>query len=390
MKIGILTASISRQAGGLFWAVRAIAQSLQNIGCELRVYAAENSFTSQNRVDWSNIPLQVANRRGPAAFGYQVGLWRALTTNVPDVVHVHGLWMYPSVAAAAWGRRGKPYVISPHGMLDPWALRNAYWKKRLAGLLYENAHLRGASCIHALCASEYHSIRAYGLGNPVAVIPNGVNIPQSISTDPVPQWAALLPPETRVLLFLSRIHPKKGLVNLLQAWQIAKLNHPAGKNWQMVIAGWEQDGHQTELKKLVGELDIASTVHFIGPQFKEEKAACLARADAFILPSFSEGLPMVVLEAWSYGLPVLMTPQCNIPLGVARGAALEVEALPESIAHGLQQLFAMSETARKSIGEAGLTLVKEQFSWPKIAAEMKTVYEWVLDGGQPPVCLKVD
>ena len=117
---------------------------------------------------------------GPRAFGYAPELSRALDAARLDLVHTHGLWMYPSVAAAwRWATRWKrPLVVSPHGMLEPWAVRNSAWKKRIAGWLFENRHLRRAACLHALNDAEYEAIRAYGLTNPVAVIPNGVDLPE--------------------------------------------------------------------------------------------------------------------------------------------------------------------------------------------------------------------
>jgi poly(glycerol-phosphate) alpha-glucosyltransferase len=126
-------------------------------------------------------------------------------------------------------------------------------------------------------------------------------------------------------------------------------------------------------------------VVFLGPQFGEDKAACYRNCDAFILPSFSEGLPMVVLEAWAYGKPVLMTPECNLPEGFATGAAIRIETSVDGIAQGLNELFRTPHSALRTLGDNGLRLVREQFAWPKVAAEMKSVYEWVLGGGPRPV-----
>ena len=335
MKLGILTASMSRRAGGLFWAVKSLTGSIRDAGCNVQVFAGEDEYSEQDQAVWGDIPLAVLPTRGPAAFGYQVGLTAGLEDFDLDLVHVHGLWMYPSVVAKSWGQKGKPYLISPHGMLDPWAVQNSSWKKRLAGMLYENAHLRGAACIHALCDQEYAAIRNYGLSNPVAVIPNGVDLPNLETASLAPEWSQALSPESKVLFYLSRIHPKKGLVNLLHAWaQISREKEADSGPWHLVIAGWKQGSHQAELERLALDLGIEARIHFVGPQFDAAKAASFRRADAFILPSFSEGLPMAVLEAWSYGLPVIMTPQCNIPVGFEAGAALQVESNPESIALG--------------------------------------------------------
>jgi glycosyltransferase involved in cell wall biosynthesis len=129
------------------------------------------------------------------------------------------------------------------------------------------------------------------------------------------------------------------------------------------------------------------SVVFLGPQFNEAKTACYRNCDAFILPSFSEGLPMVILEAWAYGKPVLMTPQCNLPEGFAADAAIRIEPNAESLAQGLHTLFQSSISDLQSTGARGRALVAGRFAWPKIATEMKSVYEWVLGGGAKPECV---
>jgi poly(glycerol-phosphate) alpha-glucosyltransferase len=293
--------------------------------------------------------------------------------------------MYTSVASLRWAKRGSPYVISPHGMLDPWAVKNSRWKKRLAGALYEHRHLRGAACLHALSHAEAEAFRAYGLRNPVCVIPNGVEIPAGRPPVPAP-WKGKLPKDARVLFYIGRLHPKKGLETLLRGW--STVQRDANRSgWHLVIAGWDQDGHEQELRALAGTLGLHDSVHFIGPQFGELKAACFQAAAAFILPSVSEGLPMTVLEAWAYGLPVLMTRQCNLPSGFEAGAALRIDPEAESIAGELQFLFQMSDADRSVIGERGLALVKERHQWSTVAAQMIAVYEWALGAGPAPDCL---
>ena len=391
MKLGILAFSMSRRAGGLFWSVRSLAGNVRAAGCNVEVFAGQDEFSERDRARWGDIPLTVFPTRGSLAFGYQIGLSSALEAADLDLAHVHGLWNYPSVAARRWGKKGKPYLISPRGMLAPKALQISFWKKRLAGVLYENAHLRGAACIHALCEEEYAAFRSFGLTNPVAVVPNGVDIPDPNTFVEAPDWSLNLPPESKILFYLGRIHPIKGLVNLLHAWaQVRGAKRTAAEPWHLVLAGWEQGGHQAELERLALDLGIEAGVRFVGPQFDAAKAASFRRADAFILPSFSEALPMALLEALSYGLPVLMTPQCNIPEGFDAGAAIKVEPNPEDIARGLRQFFELTDAQRSTMGEKGAALVAEQFTWPKVASEMLMVYEWVLNGGTQPSCVRMD
>ena len=403
-----LVGSVSRNAGGLHESVRRLVQCLTLRQVGVRVLSVEDEFTQADLAVWSPVKVEVFPRAWPEAFGYSSGFLPALERLRPDLMHTHGIWQYPSIATTAYGHRHRvPYMISPHGMLDPWAVRHHRWKKVLAYAMYEINHVRGARCIRALCESEARSIRQMDLKNPVAIIPNGIDLPevrgQKSEVSPAP-WAGFVEPGRKVLLFLSRIHPKKGLVNLLKAWAAAgkaESGKRKAENWALVIAGWDQDGHEAELQQLATELGLAwvdvrkqsetrnakpgtPSLLFVGPQFNEAKAACYASCDAFILPSFSEGLPMVVLEAWAYAKPVLMTPACNLPEGFAAHAALKIETDTDSIVGGLRELFERSEVETRQVGANGLKLVHERFTWDSIAGQLKSTYEWMLGGGSRP------
>jgi poly(glycerol-phosphate) alpha-glucosyltransferase len=193
------------------------------------------------------------------------------------------------------------------------------------------------------------------------------------------------------------------VANLVRAWkQTLDSDAPISNSWVLAIAGWDQGGYERTLKQLANDLGLsfadvgnhrskvsvqqstASSLAFLGPQFGAEKDACYRMCDAFILPSLSEGLPMTVLEAWAYGKPVLMTPECNLPEGFAAGAALQIGTTPEEIAAGLKQLNEMSDDDRRTMGARGRSLVATKFSWPRIGEQMRLVYDWVLGGGPTP------
>jgi poly(glycerol-phosphate) alpha-glucosyltransferase len=374
MNVAVLSTS-SRKAGGLFYSVRWLSKALVSLGCNPRVYSPADEYSEEDLEVWEPIPVELYSGFGPLQTSF--GLRGQLASSSVDLIHLHGIWLDNQWAAMHCQKKtGVPVVVSPRGMLDPWAVQNAAWKKRLVEMLFARRALKQASCIHALCRSEVESIRAYGLTNPVALIPNGVELPEirnSKITDK-PQ---------RELLFLGRIHPKKGLKELLQAWALVS------SDWKLLIAGWDDGGHESGLKALVHELGVEDSVEFIGPQYGEKKAELLQRVDAFVLPSFSEGLPMSVLEAWSYGLPVMMSDFCNIPEGFDAGAALRVEPNVESVAEGLSQLTVMTHEQLTSMGSKGRKLVEQKFTWSKIAEEMKQVYSWCLDGGTPPDCVEL-
>jgi poly(glycerol-phosphate) alpha-glucosyltransferase len=272
-------------------------------------------------------------------------------------------------------------------MLDAWALHNSGWKKRLAAAVFENRNLRSAACVHALNAAEEESIRDYGYGGPVCVIPNGVTIPAAGEAAGEMPWWMKKAPEKKTLLYVGRLHPKKGLPNLLEAW--SRLDGELREGWLLVIAGWDDKGHQGALRRMATGLGIDGTVTFSGPVFGEEKRAAFGHCDGFILPSLSEGLPMVLLEAWAYGKPVMMTPQCNLPEGYEAGAAMRIEPEGESIREGLTRFLGMGDRERGEMGAKGRELAASRFSWKVVAGELADVYRWVAGQGPRPGTVKL-
>lgn len=439
MRLALVSASLGRSAGGILDSLAGFSRELAiEGGVPLCVLGLSGTVAEPDPRRWNPVPTCAFPVHGPRAFGYSPALRAGLMAGEFALVHTHGLWMYPSVAVSAWHRRtGMPYLVSPHGMLDPWALRNSSLKKRVAAVLFEYRHLREAACIHALCQSEAESIRAFGLRNPIAIIPNGVELPDRCAEFQVS--SVQYSDKPKILLFLGRIHPKKGLVNALRAWaalQTTDNGQRTTDNWQFVVAGWDQGGHEAELKRLCRELGLGyadisaaefvgetlaghapsgplgtsgravagtpyrptegpASVVFVGPAFGEQKDALLRSASAFILPSFSEGLPMAVLEAWAYRQPVLMTEHCNLPEGFAAGAAIRIGTDVASIAEGLRELCSLPTTdngqrttSLASMGMRGRQLVEERFTWPQVAAQMKEVYEWIVGGGTRPMCVE--
>ena len=406
MKIGFLVSSISREAGGVLEGVRGLAKAMSSANSTVHVFAIRDQKTAADLPQWQPLSVHISSPLF-RAWGYSNRLLPDLLQADLDVLLTNGLWKYCSVASHQWHQRtGRPYIVHPHGMLDRWALNNSKWKKRVAAFLYEDRHLREAACIRALCDSEAQSIRAYGLSNPICVIPYGVELPGMLENSKVESGKRKLAfgEGRKVLLYLGRLHPKKNLAALLKGWaEIQKSKGEGGKSeqWLLAIAGWDQGGHEDELKRLAGELGLSfaeagtaastalTSVAFLGPQFGTDKDTCYRACDAFILPSLSEGLPMTVLEAWAYEKPVLMTPECNLPEGFVAGAALRIGTNANEITDGLKQLFEMNDGDRKAMGERGRALVAEKFSWPQIGEQMRAVYEWVLGGGAPPASVRM-
>jgi len=409
VKIHFVTASISRSAGGLFESVRRLAQATAGGAYQVQVFGVEDEHSRADLSAWEPLEVHLNRRAGPERFSFAPGLLREMRSRDADLIMSHGLWRYTSIATHRWHKQtGLPYIVHPHGMLDSWAVKNGRRKKRIASFCYEAAHLRDAACIRALCEAEAVAIRHYGLTNPIAIIPNGVDLHETRIAGPQDHRAndnGLGTTGRKVLLFLGRIHPKKGLVNLLRAWK-----QVGADGWVLAIVGWDDGGHAAGLKQLCGELKLrweeegkgeregkketvlsplsshpsSCRVAFLGPQFDQAKSAYYRTCDAFILPSFSEGLPMAVLEAWSYGKPVLMTEHCHLPEGFAAVGAIKISPDPHELAHALNELVHMSGADLADMGNRGRELVKTRFNWQIISAQMRTVCDWVAGGGPRP------
>ena len=383
MRVGFLVSSVSRKAGGLFQSVGGLAKAVASRNGNVRVFGIRDEQSAVDLQEWRPLSVETFRPR-LRAWGYSNQLLPAMLDADLDILSVHGLWKYCSVGSHRWHRQtGRPYVVHPHGMLEPWALRNARWKKRIAAALYENQHLRGAACLCALSEAEARSIRSYGLRNPICVIPNGVDLPDLKESSMARSHSEV----QKILLYLGRLHPKKNVANLIRAWnETFTSQRGSGQHWVLAVAGWDQGGYESELKRIAS----GASVVFLGPQFGAEKSECYRACDAFILPSLSEGLPMTVLEAWSYAKPVLMTRECNLAEGFSAEAALRIGFSADEISAGLKQLAEMSDDDRAAMGTRGRTLVATKFSWPRIGQQMHTIYEWLLGSGAPPETLRLD
>src|SRR5215472_1139763 len=214
MKVGFLVSSVSREAGGLFQSVRGLAKAVASTNQEVRVFGIRDEQSAVDLQEWRPLSVETFRPR-LRTWGYSNELVPAMLDTGLDVLSVHGLWKYCSVASQRWHRQtGRPYVVHPEGMLESWAVRNAMWKKRIAGLLYENQHLRGAACLRALSDAEAQSIRSYGLRNPICLIPNGVDLPDLGENSTLKSRSD----GQKILLYLGRLHPKKNVANLIRAW----------------------------------------------------------------------------------------------------------------------------------------------------------------------------
>lgn len=361
-RIGLVTAWASRAGGGVFEAVTQQAALIRKAGGCPMVFALAEPQAEGDRERFGDTRVVHCRVLGPAQIGYAPGLGRALRAANLDLVHLHGIWMHPSAAAADWARATRlPYVISPHGMLDPWITARGRWKKTAARWAYERASWRAATAFHALTNDEAADIaRETGHGDQL-IIPNAA-----------PKASAAVSPErSPCFLYLGRIHPKKNLDALLAAWALQK-RAVAHAGAELRIAGWGEPGHVAALRRAVAA--AGPSVRFVGAAHGEDKAHLLASARFLLLPSLSEGLPMAALEAWAAGTPTVMTPACHLPQGFATGAALRCDASAPSIAAALGDALAMEGATWRRRQAAALALAGGPFAPATVAAQWVAAY----------------
>ena len=288
-----------------------------------------------------------------------------------DVAHIHGLWTpWPVRLARHFASRGAKVVWSPHGMLTPWAMHYKWLKKTVAWWLYQRRALAKADLLHVTMASEEEDIRRLGLANPSVVAPLGVTLPAPRPSRTPDAKSA------RTLLFLSRVHPKKGLVNLMDAWGALTSAERAG--WRIVIAGPSEDGYVDEVMARARQNGVAESVSAVGPVFGAAKDDLYASSDVFVLPSFSENFGSVVIEALAQGVPVITTK--GTPWGEleTERCGWWIDVGVEPLAAVLRAAMALSDDDRAAMGARGRALVAAKYQWPAIGRQMLAAYESIL------------
>jgi glycosyltransferase involved in cell wall biosynthesis len=303
------------------------------------------------------------------------------------VVHLHGLWQTQTQRGARAAIAARvPYLVAAHGMAEPWALRHKYWKKRIYLALVEARNLRRASCLHALSRPEIGHLRSIAPWTPIGFVPNGVDL---ASFDGLPPRLSLEDehPELRgkfVLLFFARLHAKKGLDLLAEALRRVSPEHP---ELHLLLAG-NDEGAWAPFRARMEEFGLAGRMTYLGHVSGERARAAWAAADAFVLPSYSEGFSMAILEALACRLPSLITTTCHFPEAAAAGGAIAVEPTPADVARGIRELLDRGPDERAELGRIGRRLVERDYTWDRQAHRLAAIYEWLAGGGSPPDCVE--
>lgn len=374
-KVSHTVASIENFGSGVTYCVTKLSATQSRQGIRSAVYSIGRDRPAN--------PVPFEDRRFPNDFeaipafrrlGASRAMRHALNSGRPDIVHTHGLWMLPNTYKA----KGAALVVSPHGMLTSVALTFSQRKKALFRFLFQNRALASAALFFATAESEYNDIRGFGLSQPVAVVPNGIDLPGLPTKRPRC--------DGRSVLSLGRIHPKKGLDILIRAWAAVEGDFP---EWKLRIVGPDEVGHAAELKELVRLLELKN-VSIEGAVFGQAKNELMAGVDIFALPSRSENFAMTVAESLAFGVPVISTKG-------APWAGLETHGCGWWVDHGAEPLAAALRSAMSqpleelsSMGRKGRAWMARDYSWERMANMTLDTYQWVLEGGEPPTFVRVD
>jgi glycosyltransferase involved in cell wall biosynthesis len=294
-----------------------------------------------------------------------------------DVVHLHGLWTGQNWSAGKAARRaGRPYIMTPHSMMMPWAWARSWWKKRPIGWLFEHKNLRQAACLHALADGEAQHMRALGFNDRIEVIPNGLRTADFVNLPPADGLIERFPEmrDRRWVLFLGRIHPQKGIVYAMQA--CFDLLAFAG-DWHLVIAGPDEVGLAKMLQAAIARKNLQNRVTFTGMLPREDVRALLGRASLLLQPSMSEGLSMSILEALAAGLPAIISTACNMPEVETEGAGRVVPPNRADLAYTMRGIVKLDKEALAEMGRKARKLAEERFDWSKLIPKYRAMYAGV-------------
>ncbi len=366
-----ITTALSPSGAGVYEAVRGIAIRLAaEPGFKVQVVglAGEHDAWPVDRHRWDGVNVTAAGGRG--ARGVLALQWHVQSMPLTgiDMVHAHGVWDGAALAGALLAKRaGCRLVITPHGMLEPWAFSHNRLKKFLPWHLWERRALAAADVLEAKSDLEATAFPKVGLHNQTAVIPVGLDIPELLPT-------AHPTGGPRTCLFLSRIHPKKGIDMLLQAWAALR---PDG--WRLVIAGPDDGCHLPPLQSLTRSLGIAGDVDFLGPQYGQAKWDLMRSAELFVLPSHSENFGIVIPEALAMRVPCIATTGTPWAELEPRGMGWCVTPTVAAITSALAAAVSRSPADLAAMGDRGVAYVRETFSWPAITRQTIDLYRSLMD-----------
>lgn len=374
MRVAQVLRSASRKNAGVFEATLRMSLELKAFAdLKIEVFTLDDAWLGEDLSAWGPVRVNAFDSVGPESLGYSRQLLPRLRQFDPDVIHVHGLWSQCSRSAWQASRKcGARLVVTPHGMLLPWARNHKRLRKAVAWYLYQRKIIMDADCVHATSENEAEELRSIGVRKPIAVIPLGV---ESVSEPCKAPFSG-----RRTALYLGRLHPVKGLDRLVKAWALVGPMHPS---WQLSIVGPDQENYRGFLE-LTSQKMKCSNLEFGGFASGIEKSKLLSASDLFVLPSLSENFALTILEALSYGVPVVASTASPWKEVVTIGCGWHVDPEIQILARTLDEAMSITDEHRRTMGKNGRAWVMREFSWSKSASKLYAVYLWLSErNGRP-------
>jgi glycosyltransferase involved in cell wall biosynthesis len=357
MKIIHITNSIDKSAGGPSRSVPKTCIELAKLGISIELVTQESA--DMVAIEESSL-LTVQYRSIKELFIYG----SRLSAKDIDLIHLQHIWNPYIQVMAFWARKKNiPYIITPRGMLEPWIMAHNPWKKKIALFIYQKKAIQRSAHIHATAQMEADNIKELGFLNPVSIIPNGIDLSEVKEVKTVYG--------TKKMVFLSRIHPKKGIELLLEAWR-----NTDTKDWTLEIAG---NGEVDYIKTLSQSAEDVKNVHFVGPQYGESKWDFLRSADVMVLPTYSENFGIVVAEALAVGVPVITTKGTPWEDLETYQCGWWIELTVSNLKRSLEEVMRLSQDQIKTMGNNGQSLVKDKYDIKAVAKNMKALYQKILN-----------
>ena len=383
MIIAHCVSSLDTKASGPSYSVPRLASALSVCGCNPLVLTLgvpgdsflEGVMISRFTRDWARVDLL---RR----LGFSSALRKALEHTAAEIFHVHGLWMMPNVYPSEVARSlERPLVLSPRGMLGKEALEFSRTAKHVFWALRQKRAIEAVNCFHATAQSEYDDIRAFGLKQPVAIIPNGIDLPDLRSIRALKFSNNTVQSKRPFVLSLGRVHPKKGLDRLIVAFSKIACEFP---DWDLRIVGPEERGHVADLNRLIVSMNLSKQISIGPPLFGDEKIRIMSEAELFALPTLHENFGITVAESLAVETPVISTKGAPWRGLEEQGCGWWVDHGPEAMANALRLGMSMSILERKTMGIRGREWMARDFAWNGVAAKMKQTYSWLLGRNERP------
>lgn len=387
MRVLHIIPSVGLVRGGPSLAVLAMVKALQSLGIKAEIATTNDNGTDlldvslQQCIEYEQVSVWFFSRFSPNvnfireyAFSSQLTIWLWQNISHYDLLHIHALFSYPSTVAMAIARLKKvPYIVQPHGLLCEWSLQQKSRKKQIYLQLVERANLNASQALHFTTQQEQLEVSLLGLKPSNFVLPLGI-FPSTPIGNAHQRLHQLLniPANEPIILFLSRLHPKKGLDYLIRA--LSKSHH----RFTFIIAGSGSLEYQAYIKSLVFSTGLANRTILVGFVQGEFKDILIQGSDLFVLTSHSENFAIVVLEALVAGLPLLITPGVALaPIVKKYQVGYVTELDVSAIACALDELLANPQAA-KEMSERGRQLVLEKYTWDQIALQMQHIYAYIL------------